>query len=129
MKRYRAGAAGEKRRLIAVCLRAAALGASFIAPAQALAAGLVPPHDTLAAHGGAIIPAGACPGGDCVPPPPEEPPCRLRAPWSHPRSNIGMREMWELITHGAPMPGTDYYYYRMYEYRNGRIYRPRRCGS
>ncbi len=127
MKRYPADAVAGSWRLAAAfcCLMGAE---TLAAPAQAYAPGLSPRHDAVAAHDGAIIRAGACRGRDCVPPPPEQQPCRQRAPYSHPRSNIGMREMWELITHGAPMPGTDYYYYRMYEYQKGRFYRPRRCG-
>jgi hypothetical protein len=130
MKRYCAGMAAEERRRGLHGLRAAALGALLIAPFQVFAAGLPPQHDAVAEHDNAVIAAGACSGRNCAAaPPPSRPPCRPRAPYSAPRSNISMREMWELITRGAPMPGTDYYYYRMYEYQKGRIYRPRRCGS
>lgn len=76
-----------------------------------------------------VILAGGCKDNGPGCPPPPGPPCQKREPYAHPRSNIGMREMWELITHGAPMPGTDYYYFRMHEYKNGRIYRPRKCGD
>ncbi len=124
MKRNPAEAAAERWRLAAVfcCL----MGAVTLAtPVEA--AGLYPWHSAVAAHDGGVIRVDACRGRDCAPPP--SPPCRQRLPYTRPRSNIGMREMWELITHGAPMPGTDYYYYRMYEYRKGRLHTPRRrCG-
>ena len=137
MTRYAAGAWLDKQRPAAVLARVmtvAVFSLPLIGSAQAFPGGVARHHDFAAgpdSASAAFIRTGACQGRDCDPPPPEprEPPCRKWEPYSHGRSNIGLREMWELITHGAPMPGTDYYYYRMYEYRDGRIFRPRRCGS